>query len=1021
MTDLSQYLRFAERQLEYYRNIHSKRFFHNLDIDEFPIKLISNKGIIFTREEFLNTSDLSSQILITGLPGSGKTFLLLKIFEKFINQKDYLPVYVPLKAYTGESLNDMLSHFFYLQLDISNLLLDPTMKIIILFDGLDNLNIKFLNQFMNLLKNLWVKYPGISCIFTGRNKYDRLTESIPFDEQYEILPLDGVSRENLINVLVPEYKTFLFEYINKYPALDRITRSPLLLIIFLYLAEKKNIPFINSEISMSHLIDYIVQIYFDKWEDFMDPDISVSEYALILSSIAVNLTKCKTIELNELCISDTIKEWRYDLYGEKLTRIINKIKNLIFIENREDKCLFIDITFQDYFAGKYVIKNTSLVDESFISYWWEEALKFALELLTDNSKKQNLIQICFNLEIDKIVSHALIGNYGEQTKIFTRELIWNWIFINDIVKFEEKEYRITNIFSNHFLSEWEVKILLTYSRELENIIPIEETKKNKILSFKVFNFLLSDLNQSSFFDFNNIFRFLVSYTPKIDYEIDVWLKISHRLLLLYDQSENGYINILKYQIYEFFKIQYKEQSLKLNKNISPPKLIISSSKSFIGPEGILAVIISNTSFSLKFRENTFNKIKAEGLMTDIIYLQGVQNGFLPDYEIKHFKGKIYRERRRYLSKILQLYSTEECINFLNSFNFGFFYGEVAKSLYNNLSNKDKTKIVMSCFDLNKLHCLNLSKNILIEAEMIIDSQIAKRFHDIFRFLLDMNEKAEIQTYLCILIARLSKNKFYFTLNDLSKNNPIFFNLRLAFTFFLREEYYRLVAPRSWKEKFIEVIEHTEMDIYFFTFLIDLRKCNFEINNIDEYIIKFIKYLELEDYYKILASDLIFAYLTNPSSNKLIKEQENILSWVINNIFYSDKVEILRNFHDRNQKINIRISKNIHNYLQIRKNKHNTSINDNPANEMISIGTKLKFSKDYRKLIYNGQEYKLSQRKAEIFRIFHSDGFELSEKHIMVKLKTQKSRLKDSFRNHPLWNTLIVRSMRGIYRLNISSN
>jgi hypothetical protein len=82
------------------------------------------------------------------------------------------------------------------------------------------------------------------------------------------------------------------------------------------------------------------------------------------------------------------------------------------------------------------------------------------------------------------------------------------------------------------------------------------------------------------------------------------------------------------------------------------------------------------------------------------------------------------------------------------------------------------------------------------------------------------------------------------------------------------------------------------------------------------------------------------------------------------------------------------------------------------------------SKDYRSIKYNGVSYTLTRNQSTIIRLLHeaySAGTPaLGKGALLSALEVETSRVRDSFKNSPLWNTLIIANHkpRGTYQLNL---
>jgi len=78
------------------------------------------------------------------------------------------------------------------------------------------------------------------------------------------------------------------------------------------------------------------------------------------------------------------------------------------------------------------------------------------------------------------------------------------------------------------------------------------------------------------------------------------------------------------------------------------------------------------------------------------------------------------------------------------------------------------------------------------------------------------------------------------------------------------------------------------------------------------------------------------------------------------------------------------------------------------------------SDDGRSIFWNGKHWALTSRQGQAVRILYerykSGTPDVSDYEILEALGTSNSRLRDTFRNSPLWNTLIISKKKGMHRL-----
>jgi hypothetical protein len=78
------------------------------------------------------------------------------------------------------------------------------------------------------------------------------------------------------------------------------------------------------------------------------------------------------------------------------------------------------------------------------------------------------------------------------------------------------------------------------------------------------------------------------------------------------------------------------------------------------------------------------------------------------------------------------------------------------------------------------------------------------------------------------------------------------------------------------------------------------------------------------------------------------------------------------------------------------------------------------SSEGRSVNWNGEQIWLTSRRGQAMQILYdhykSGTPDVSDEQILVELGTSNSRLRDTFRDSPLWNTLIVSKTNGMHRL-----
>jgi hypothetical protein len=80
------------------------------------------------------------------------------------------------------------------------------------------------------------------------------------------------------------------------------------------------------------------------------------------------------------------------------------------------------------------------------------------------------------------------------------------------------------------------------------------------------------------------------------------------------------------------------------------------------------------------------------------------------------------------------------------------------------------------------------------------------------------------------------------------------------------------------------------------------------------------------------------------------------------------------------------------------------------------------SEDYRHVIFKGSPYSLTRKQSQVLKILHQAAMsghpDVGKDRLLASIESETSDMKSIFKNHALWQTLIISATRGTYRLNI---
>jgi len=376
--------------------------------------------------------------VILGNPGVGKTTLLkclaIKTAEYKINNGE-LPIFVDLNRLATRTNTDLLSFvreivskksgFDLDQKSIEQYLHETNVRLYL--DGLDETLIgpgekeardKYAVICRNIIK-FAKKYSKTSIVVTSRNASYKLYSALerPDGQGFDRLYMSGFSEEDVQNFIkkwfdysrddLPE-EVFAEDLISKLkhnPRLLALVSKPLLLASMVYVyIHRLDLPDRRAE-----LYDKYVKTLLVNWDrsrgidrqPFSTQEIKQQLQEIkqrLLEEIAWHFHKKAKHRFNENELLDVIKcfpqaqanitEKPFQT-SENASRILNEIliqHGLIVKdgENDQERYKFLDLTFQEFFAAKYVLRN-NLMEEQLLSYrgnlWWEEIIILYTDLL----------------------------------------------------------------------------------------------------------------------------------------------------------------------------------------------------------------------------------------------------------------------------------------------------------------------------------------------------------------------------------------------------------------------------------------------------------------------------------------------------------------------------------------------------------------------------------------------------------------------------------------------------------------
>jgi predicted NACHT family NTPase len=411
-----------------------------------PLKIESRNPKVTVHAEYVTEDNYKSinqllekykKIIILGQPGNGKTTILKKIILDIANIKGVkaIPIYIPLRNCTMQNLSvfefvcqQFKNHGIESAELISSRLLEHG-KLIILFDGIDEIIPSERQRVLEEINLVSTKYPNNTFVSTSRissyngelTKYKEV-EICDFQPKDIVIYVDKWFEDD-------NKKNGLLEKIKNYPQILEIASNPLLLSLICIVYD------FDLEITSRRttlykrcieclMRDWDAQRGFRRVGKFIKLD--DLKRISILGHLAYNLHLNNQIyfklETIDTFLADIIQ--RYGLCREDIPAIIEEIIDHYGLITEVSKNIFAfsHLTFQEFFAANYITENrlfrNSNFDFDFSSYWEEVFILCAsilhdatdylnAILVTKNKSPENLLLAGLCLSVDPVIDKDL--------------------------------------------------------------------------------------------------------------------------------------------------------------------------------------------------------------------------------------------------------------------------------------------------------------------------------------------------------------------------------------------------------------------------------------------------------------------------------------------------------------------------------------------------------------------------------------------------------------------------------------
>src|ERR1035437_9996695 len=403
-------------------------------------------------DSVLNIAKDVSKFIVVGQPGPGKSTTLQKIlYDNALgilngDKNCKLPILINASSYSpSKSLKNLLSY----KIDFIDLNeLSFKYNIVILVDGLNEIDDEYKKQAFSELNNLIDDYQQASFIISSRKFGFYNHWNLPV---YELKDLNENQTKQLItNILGETKRDLIWQQINSFPQILELSHNPLMLMMILKVSSlmQGNIPS-NKGILYKLFNDAILS----REQKIYKTDISTKKD--ILSHLAFNMRfngmfKKINVESAKSFIEEKLQKLNKSIGCNEM---LNELVDNNFFSQQGDDLEFHHETQQEYFVA-LEIKNqffkSNKLNFDYSDNKWFEPILIASDLITTESERLKFFEIIFIGE--KNSSNKLIDD-------FTVEDINPKFHIACKIAFNLKEihprlYKQAEIYLHNYLIIW---------------------------------------------------------------------------------------------------------------------------------------------------------------------------------------------------------------------------------------------------------------------------------------------------------------------------------------------------------------------------------------------------------------------------------------------------------------------------------------------------------------------------------------------------------------------------------------
>ncbi|MEO0768578.1 MAG: NACHT domain-containing protein [Cyanobacteria bacterium J06649_4] len=464
----------------------SRRVFVGLEELEGDYRTRGRRGFGLEDAERLQGMDVANSkqfLMVLGGPGIGKSTFLRKIGLETLKrdgqvQQECIPVFLELKKFREEQLDiqqKVVEEFETCKFPAADVLVESALeqgKLLILFDGLDEVPSKNLNHVIEKIEDFVDRHDGnrfvASCrIAAYRSSFRRFTDVTiaEFDDEQieQFINRWFGSEEDKALGTAEKYRELLFE--DNHKATKELSQTPLLLTFLCLVYDREQ----TLPSKRSVLYERALNIILHEWSaqkriernpiyEGFHPELE----KLMLAKIAYDsfeqdqlfFSKDSVTERIAEFLSDTLDTPKYLNADKVLTAI--EVQQGILVERATDAYSFSHLTLQEYLAALHIVeeqKVEDLVVEHLTDESWREVFLLVSGLLSNRSvqllkkiEKQSRTFMSSSEKLQRLAGWAAANKTGnsELPQRATMLAIASAIASNIIVITKINEIAITN-------------------------------------------------------------------------------------------------------------------------------------------------------------------------------------------------------------------------------------------------------------------------------------------------------------------------------------------------------------------------------------------------------------------------------------------------------------------------------------------------------------------------------------------------------------------------------------------------